>query len=76
MNHFGTPGFLGSPDALEVGFEGCLDGPGLESVSRLCYDNTLYINTMSELPFVFEFHMFVQRKDAKTVMKTLIMNFF
>lgn len=34
-------------------------------MSRLCYDNTLYINTMSELPFVFEFHMFVQRKDAK-----------
>lgn len=33
MNHFGTPGFLGSPDALEVGFEGLgLDGPGLESV--------------------------------------------
>lgn len=32
MNHFGTPGFLGSPDALEAGFEGCLDGPGLESV--------------------------------------------
>lgn len=45
-------------------------------MSRLCYDNTLYINTMSELLFVFEFHMFVQRKDAKTVMKTLIMNFF
>lgn len=32
MNHFGTPGFLGSPDALEAVFEGCLDGPGLESV--------------------------------------------
>lgn len=33
MNHFGTPGFLGSPDALEAGFEGFgLDGPGLESV--------------------------------------------
>lgn len=33
VNHFGTPGFLGSPDALEVGFEGLgLDGPGLESV--------------------------------------------
>lgn len=45
-------------------------------MSRLCYDNTLYTNTMSELPFVFEFHMFVQRKDAKTLMKTLIMNFF
>lgn len=23
---------MGSPDALETGFEGCLDGPGLESV--------------------------------------------
>lgn len=33
VNHFGTPGFLGSPDALEAGFEGFgLDGPGLESV--------------------------------------------
>lgn len=32
VNHFGTPGFLGSPDALEAGFEGLgLDGPGLES---------------------------------------------